>query len=217
MSGTLLSESNPPLDKRILPSGQPSTSWLAGRLAERHHRLQLAALLLGLSFVVGVTVTWLMGADIAKAEYWKTLGYPGVMVVSFIGAAGMVLPVPSLAAVCGAGGLGLNVVGVGLLAAIGGTVGELSGYAIGYGGRSVVERRRFYATLKTWMERRGALMLFVAATIPNPLFDLVGIAAGGTRYPVGRFLIVVGAGSIIKNITVAWACRQGFDLLPWQL
>jgi membrane protein YqaA with SNARE-associated domain len=217
MSGTLLSESNPPLDKRSLPSGQPSTSWLAGRLAERHHRLQLAALLLGLSFVVGVTVAWLMGADIAKADYWKTLGYPGVMVVSFIGAAGMVLPVPSLAAVCGAGGLGLNVVGVGLLAAIGGTVGELSGYAIGYGGRSVVERRGFYASLKTWMERRGALMLFVAATLPNPLFDLVGIAAGGTRYPVGRFLIVVGAGSIIKNITVAWACRQGFDLLPWQL
>ncbi len=155
MSGTLLSESNPPLDKRTLPSGQPSMSSLAGRLAERHHRLQLAALLLGLSFVVGVTVTWLMGADIAKADYWKTLGYPGLMVVSFVGAGGMVLPVPGLAAVCGAGGLDLNVVGVGLLAGIGGTVGELSGYSIGYGGRSVVERRGFYATLRTWMERRG--------------------------------------------------------------
>ena len=67
------------------------------------------------------------------------------------------------------------------------------------------------------MERRGALLIFVASAIPNPLFDLVGIAAGGTRYPVGRFLLVVAAGSIIKNVTVAGACSIGVELLPWQL
>ena len=53
--------------------------------------------------------------------------------------------------------------------------------------------------------------------MPNPLFDLVGIAAGGTRYPVVRFLMVVAAGSVIKNVSVAWACSLGVELLPWQL
>ena len=200
----------------MLPSGPPIVSWLSEQLADRTHRLQIIALLVGLGLVGAVTMAWLVGVNIAEAEYWRALGYPGVLIVSFVGAAGLVLPVPGLAAVCGAGGLELNVLGVGLLAGIGNTVGELTGYAIGYGGRSVVERRGFYATLKAWMERRGALIIFVASTIPNPLFDLIGIAAGGTRYPVGRFLMVVAAGSVIKNITVAWACSLGVELLPWQ-
>ena len=200
----------------MLPPGSPIVSWLAERLADRTARLQLAALLVGLTLVGGVTAAWLVGFDIADPEYWRTLGYPGVLLLSFVGAAGMVLPVPGLAAVCGAGGLELNVVGVGLLAGLGTTVGELTGYAIGFGGRPVVERRAFYETVKSWMERRGALLIFVAAAIPNPLFDVVGVAAGGTRYPVGRFLLVVAAGSIIKNVTVAWACSRGVELLPWQ-
>ena len=201
----------------MLPPGPPIVTWLIEQLADRTRRLQLIALLVGFSLVGGVTLAWLVGVNIADAEYWKALGYPGVMIVSFIGSAGMVLPVPGLAAVCGAGGLELNVLGVGLLAGIGTTVGELTGYAIGYGGRPVVERRAFYGKLKAWMERRGALLIFVASAIPNPLFDLVGIAAGGTRYPVGRFLLVVAAGSIIKNVTVAGACSIGVELLPWQL
>jgi membrane protein YqaA with SNARE-associated domain len=216
MSGILVSESNRPAEERMSPSDPPRTSWLGDRLAEHPRRLQLAALLLGLGLVAGATAAWLVGADITEVEYWKALGYPGVLIVSFVGAVGLVLPVPGLAAVCGAAGLDLNVIGVGLLAGLGNGAGEISGYAIGYGGRSVVERRAFYATLKTWMERRGAILIFVASAIPNPLFDLVGVAAGGTRYPVGRFMIVVTAGSIIKNVTVAWACSQGFDLLPWE-
>jgi membrane protein YqaA with SNARE-associated domain len=215
MSGILVSESNRPAEERMSPSDPPRTSWLGDRLAEHPRRLQLAALLLGLGLVAGATAAWLVGADITEVEYWKALGYPGVLIVSFVGAVGLVLPVPGLAAVCGAGGLDLNVIGVGLLAGLGNAAGEISGYAIGYGGRSVVERRAFYVTLRTWMERRGALLIFIASTIPNPLFDLVGIAAGGTRYPVGRFLLVVAAGSIIKNITVAWACSRGLELLPW--
>ena len=213
----MISESSPSAEKPMLSPGPPIVSWLAELLADRTHRLQILALLVGLGLVGAVTATWLIGVNIAEAEYWKALGYPGVMIVSFIGSAGMVLPVPGLAAVCGAGGLDLNVLGVGLLAGIGTTVGELTGYAIGYGGRPIVERHAFYATLKSWMERRGALIIFIASTVPNPLFDLVGIAAGGTRYSVGRFLLVVAAGSIIKNTTVAWACSLGVELLPWQL
>jgi membrane protein YqaA with SNARE-associated domain len=191
--------------------------WLTHRLTRRHHRFQLVALLVGLSFVVGVSVAWLLSADFTDAEYWKTLGYPGVLVLSFMAAAGLVLPVPGLAAVCGAGGLELNIVGIALLAGIGETAGEMSGYAIGYGGRRVVEQRRFYKTVKTYMERRGTLVLFIMSAVPNPAFDLVGITAGGTHYPIRRFLLVVGAGKIVKALAVAWACNLGVDLLPWEL
>lgn len=190
---------------------------LTRRVTPSERRLQLVVLFVGLGLVVGVTIAWLSSADLSDAEYWKTLGYPGVFVVSFVGAAGLVLPVPGLAAVCGAAGLELNLIVVGVLAGVAETAGELSGYAIGYGGRRVVEHRRLYRTATRWMERRGTLVLFVLSAVPNPVFDVVGITAGSTRYPIKRFLLVVGAGKLIKSLAVAWACNLGVNLLPWEL
>ena len=199
----------------MLPETMRSVGELARWLTRSEHRLQLGALLVGLGLVVGVTIAWLISADYSDIEYWKTLGYPGVLLVTFVGAVGMILPVPGLAAVCGAGGLELNVIGVGLLAGIGETAGELSGYAIGYGGRSVVERRKLYRKITGWMERRGTLVIFLLSAVPNPFFDVVGIAAGGTGYGLRRFVVVVWTGKTIKGLTVAWVCHLGVDLLPW--
>ena len=187
----------------------------AARLADRPRLLQVAALLFGLGVVAVVSVAWLLGVNVAEADYLRALGYPGVLAISFVSAAGVVVPLPGLAAVCGAGSLDLDVLNVGMFAGAGAAAGELVGYAIGYGGQGIVERRRFYPTLNAWMKRRGALLLFVAAAAPNPLFDVVGVAAGIARYPVGRFVLVVAAGSMVKHATVAWACSQGFELLPW--
>ena len=46
----------------------------------------------------------------------------------------MVFPITSLAATCGAAGLELYLFTVGILSGLGEIIGELSGYAIGYGG-----------------------------------------------------------------------------------
>ena len=209
-------ESKPAAESRAADTGPPAAARLTNLFADRQRLLRIGALLFGLSFVAGVSAAWLLGVDVAKAEYWRALGYPGVLVISFISAAGVVIPLPGLAVVCGAGGLDLDVLNVGLFAGVGAAAGELVGYAIGYGGQGIVERRRFYRTLKSWMEKRGALLLFVASALPNPLFDLVGVAAGSTRYPVARFMLAVACGSIVKHVAVAWACSQGFDLLPWE-
>ena len=69
--------------------------------------------------------------------------------------------------------------------------------------------------LEKWMARRGTLVLFVVSLIPNPVFDLVGIAAGGARYPVLRFLGVVWVGKTLKGILVGYTCYYGITRLPW--
>ena len=178
-------------------------------------RLQLLALTAGLGVVIGVTVVSLLNADITDVEYWKALGYPGVFFFSLFGSGTMVFPLPGLVAVCGAGGLELNLIGVGLLAGTGETIGELTGYAIGYGGRGVVQRRRLYYLVRLLMIRRGVPILFLVSLIPNPLFDVVGIAAGATRFPLTRFLATVWIGKTLKSLMVAYACFQGYQLLPW--
>ena len=42
--------------------------------------------------------------------------------------------------------------------------------------------------------------------MPNPLFDVAGIAAGALRYPLWQFLLVVGSGKMVKFFVFAYAC-----------
>ena len=193
----------------------PLLTGLAGLRSNRRRRLQLLVLASGVAVVVGVTVVSLLVADVSDVDYWRALGYPGVLLLNFIGAAAMVLPIPGTLAVCGAAWIELNPLAVGILAGLGEGVGELSGYAIGYGGRAVVERRRFYHKLRRFMVRRGTTILFIVSAIPNPIFDFVGIAAGATNFPLVKFIPTVLAGKTVKMLTVAYACFYGVKLLPW--
>jgi uncharacterized membrane protein YdjX (TVP38/TMEM64 family) len=65
------------------------------------------------------------------------------------------------------------------------------------------------------MDRRGTLVLFVLSIIPNPVFDFVGIAAGSTRYPFRRFVLIVFSGKMLKGLIVSYTCSFGLSLLPW--
>ena len=162
--------------------------------------------------VVGVIVTvWLVSGQLTQAE---DAGYAGVFFLSFLGSVSMVLPVPGLISLCGLSVV-LNPFVLGVLAGLGETIGEISGYAVGYGGGSFIEKRRFYGKLVYWMERRGTLVLFLVSVVPNPVFDLVGIAAGAVRFPLPRFLATVLAGKILKGLLVGYTCYYGVTLLPW--
>ena len=135
------------------------------------------------------------------------VGYPGIFVVSLLSSATIILPAPSLALVF-AMGSALPPVGVGLAAGSGEALGELTGYAAGFGGRAVVEDYEMYHRLAAWMRRRGSITIFVLSLVPNPLFDLAGIAAGTLRYPLWRFLLICWLGKTLKTTLVAWFGSQ---------
>ena len=143
----------------------------------------------------------------------QNVGYAGVLAVNVIGSASVIVPVPGLAVVCGAsaGDVGLNPVLLGLAGGFGSTVGEMSGYLAGYGGNTLIQRSKHYERFRQLVIRNGGMALFVLSVIPNPLFDIAGIAAGSLGYPLKRFLLYVLAGKAIKFVVVAYACRQGID------
>ena len=192
----------------MLPEATGRTSRLATFWTRNERQLQAAALAGAVGLAAAV---WLLRGTLASV---KVVGYPGVLFFSFLGSSAMLLPVPGLLSICGASLL-LAPLAVGLVGAVGETLGELSGYAVGYGGQSFVENRRFYIRVRDWMETRGTLVLFIVSAIPNPVFDVVGIAAGATRYNLRRFLAVVFVGKTIKSIAVAEACFYGIKLVPW--
>ena len=140
------------------------------------------------------------------------VGYPGIFLVSLLANATIVLPAPSIFLVFSMGSA-LPFYWVGLSAGVGEALGELTGYTLGVSGRAVIEKRETYERLRRWMQRRGALTVFVLSTIPNPIVDLAGIAAGSLRYPLWRFLLFCWLGKTIKSLAIAWAGSQSIKAI----
>ena len=140
------------------------------------------------------------------------VGYGAVALSALVASAGLVIPVPALATAC-ATAIFLDPFWVGIIAGTAESAGELSGYYLGYTGRDVLARNRVYQRLENWMRRRGWLLLFLVSLVPNPIFDVVGIAAGALRYPVWGFLAVVWVGKLLKFLVFAYACQAGTDWL----
>ena len=149
-----------------------------------------------------------LDVDLDALRRW---GYFGIFLIALIGSASVALPLPGTALVVGASQVVNDVLGipfwllVGVTAAAGETLGELTGYLAGMGGKAVIERRPAYRHLERWMNRRGAASLFLLSLIPNPFFDIAGMLAGAVRMPLLHFLLVVFLGKAIKNAVLALA------------
>ena len=183
----------------------------AAFLASHPRQLTTENLLRLGAFLAVVAVVALAVAFRDKVDL-DDIGYVGLGLTVLIASGGLVLPVPSLATACAAG-IFLEPPYVALVAGSAGAVGELTGYFLGYSGRGVLDQSRLYQRMERWMRRRGWLVLFLVALIPNPIFDFVGIAAGALRYPIWRFLLIVWVGKFLKFLTVAYACANSVDWL----
>lgn len=163
-----------------------------------------------IAVVVGALVT----AIIFRSHLQELAGYGylAVFVVGLVSNATIILPIPGLAVSSLLGGV-FNPWLVGLVGGLGQALGELSGYMVGYSGQALVDKNPTYHRLSGWMRRHGMLTIFLLALVPNPLFDLGGIAAGALRFPVWKFLASCMAGKVIKNAAFALAGYYGLETL----
>jgi membrane protein YqaA with SNARE-associated domain len=138
-------------------------------------------------------------------------GYPGIFFFSILANATVILPAPGILFVFVLGAV-FNPMGVALAAGAGAAIGELSGYLAGFGGQAVIERVDIYERIRSWMDSHqqiSYLAILVLAFVPNPIFDLAGIAAGTLKMPVTRFLFWCWLGKTLKMIVIAYAGSQG--------
>jgi len=143
-------------------------------------------------------------------------GYLGIFLLSVLSASSVFLPLPGLALAYTGGGV-LDPLIVGLVAGLGNALGELTGYLAGRGGSAIIEDQVYYQRMEALMDRYGGLVILVLAIIPNPIFDMAGIAAGVLRYPVWKFLLFCTVGKTIKTLAFAYLGEYSRDWLLWFL
>ena len=183
-----------------------------------------AAYILG---ILGAIATVLMALAVVYFRSFlrelEGLGYFGAFLISILGGATIIIPVPMLAVVFALGGIMKYTWLVGLSAGMGELVGALIIYLTGHGaGTALVHSKHgkiqaAYERLMGLMERRGSITLFILAAVVNPFFYPAALAAGAMRFGIRKYFLICFAGKIIKGMTVVyagyWGLRSLFQML----
>ena len=183
-----------------------------------------AAYILG---IAGAVLTIVMAFAVIYFGEWvrelKGYGYLGAFLISILGGATIIIPVPMLAVVFALGGVMKYTWVVGVAAGLGETLGALTIYLTGYGGGKALYNSKhgriqsIYDRLEKLMERRGSLTLFILAAIVNPFFYPAALACGAMRFGIRKYFIICFIGKTIKGMTVVyagyWGLRPLFNAL----
>lgn len=197
----------------------------ADSLPSRRRQLRYIPLILLAAAIIAVIVIvvedppQLEGAEELKDYARDKLGYLGVLVMGLAGSAAPIWPLPGSWAAFLAGGAGLNPGLLGLAAGFGEPLGESTYYMAGYGGQVTVTHVRGYQKVVRWMERHGAITLFLVCAVPNFATRAAVIAAGALRYPYWKFFLICWLGKTVKSVGFAIAgyyfFEAAFDVVDW--
>lgn len=178
--------------------------------SKNNHWLTVARIL-AILIVIALTVFIYSVRD--KAEELQQYGYFGIFLIAFMTNATVLLPAPGIALVFAMGAI-FNPIYIALAAGAGGALGEISGYLTGFSGQAIVENTDMYSRFHSWIEKHGFFAILVLAALPNPFFDIAGVAAGILKMPLSRFLLAVWIGVTIKMFLFAWL---GSTSIAWLL
>lgn len=169
------------------------------KIEQTPQQQQVFKIVSSLSALLVVIVAVYFKDQMSRFSQW---GYIGVFIVSLIGNATILMPLPILVTV-GAIGVSLNPFVVGAIASLGAALGESVGYFLGLAGSIVVQKTDKYDKAMAYIRKYGFWGIFLLASFPNPLFDLSGIIAGATGMKYKQFFIAAWAGTCIKYTLIS--------------
>lgn len=108
---------------------------------------------------------------------------------------------------------------VGLMSALGASLGQLLTFMIGYGSRSISQRvtnrinTRFYNKAIGWARKHGSWAVFVMSLVINPLHLPMTLAIATLRFPPKKFFLFSLLGNAVKSLFIAFGGYFGLTSL----
>jgi membrane protein DedA with SNARE-associated domain len=146
-------------------------------------------------------------------DFALQFGYLGIFTISFIGSVSVIFPIPYTIVIYLSGAF-LDPFFVAISGGLGAALGEFSGYALGYYGRTVVskERRRKMDYMVKLFGRYGSATIFLFALTPLP-DDLLFIPLGVMRYPFLKAFVPALLGKTLMTFILAYSGQQSIELI----
>ncbi len=169
--------------------------------------------------IIGAVITVLMAIAVIyfreSLQELQHYGYLGAFIISIMGGATIIIPVPMLAVVFALGGVMKYTWLVGVAAGLGETLGALTIYLTGHGAGPALYNSKHgkiqtaYERVMRLMEKRGSLTLFLLAAVINPFFYPAALTAGALRFSIRKYFLICFVGKTIKGMTVVYAGYWG--------
>lgn len=194
-------------------------------------------LVLAIAFFVGISLFVLYSPDFKEwsrsvwdvtLRYAQLHGYLGGAVVSFLAHTTVIIPIPYTIIIVYLGSIGLNIFILGLLAGIGGGLGELTSYITGLAGGAIIWKKyqSHFQALRRILESRPKILpwiifLFGISPLPD---DILIIPLGMIRYNFWRMFFPMVIGKIGMTTLIALAGKGASPLfnsllyesdIPW--
>lgn len=184
------------------------------------------------ALVLSIAMTVWLILNREHLEGFSNYGYAGAFIVSILGGAVSIVPVPMAIVQFTLGPIAepwfgpqyLAPIFIGIVSGIGEGIGCLVTYYTGYTGRlalTVVDESKKQGRIARWtqkainmMQSHGMLVLFVLSATMNPFYYPVALASGVMKYDVKKFLVMSIIGKIIKSALIAYC---GYFGLSWIL
>ncbi|MFX1417193.1 MAG: VTT domain-containing protein [Promethearchaeota archaeon] len=166
------------------------------------------------------TVSPLLAAYDWILDFASFAGYQGSLLISFIGNATILFPFPYVGVPFILGGLRDGLTNeflfdpwvVGLVSGFGAMLGEMTGYAVGYGGGFLIkadQRNSFRDFVQQYPRLTPFALWFLAATpIPD---DALVVPLGAAKYPWWKVAIPQLVGKSMFLVAIAWTGRLGLS------
>ena len=140
-------------------------------------------------------------------------GYLSVFLVSLISSASILFPIPNFILIFSLGS-SLNPFLIAIIAALGSTIGETTGYLLGLGGKEILEDKysRQLKRIKKMFKKYGSVIwIFILGATPLP-DDIAGIFCGVIRYDFKKYFIATFLGKLVLYLFLAYS---GYYSIGW--
>jgi len=155
-----------------------------------------------------------------EIQRYQWVAYTIVFVAQLVTNMTIIAPVPFAVVVMVSAANTFNPVVIALIAATGGSLGELTGYYAGRLGSklAIPESMVGYKRLEGWIHKNGFWGILILAFQPIIPFDLGGIIAGVARMPMVKFLPALWLGKFPKCLILIYSTLGVIKILPkWLL
>jgi membrane protein YqaA with SNARE-associated domain len=160
-----------------------------------------------LSFALAYLLEHLVAGFHLHPLHFAWLAYLVVFVTSLLANLTIIAPVPFALSIMVVAATRWNPLLVALVASVGGSLGELSGYYAGYLGKKIAvpETVPGYRRFERWIQRYGVWAIALLAFQPIIPFDIGGMIAGVAKMPLYKFLPALWAGKFPKYVLLTYA------------
>jgi membrane protein DedA with SNARE-associated domain len=108
---------------------------------------------------------------------------------------------------------------VGLISALGASLGQLLTFMVGYSGSRLYHKftvnidNRYYNRALGWAQRHGSWAVFAMSALFNPIHLPMTIAIAALRYPPLKYFVFSLLGNLVKSLFIAFCGYYGLTSL----